>query len=178
MDFYEVIKTRRSVHSFKSDPIPEDVLKRVLDAARMAPSGGNKQSARYIIVRDKKRKEQLVPLCGSQKHVAEGAVVLVACSLDIGINRGGYMGKLSMLVDVAISFTHLVLAARAEGLATCWIGTFDNSGIKEFLKIPNEYQVVALTPLGYPEGDPFTGASVRLKLEQIVCEEEWQFPSK
>jgi nitroreductase len=144
----------------------------------MAPSGGNRQPARYIVVRDKKRKEKLVPLCGSQKHVAKGAAVLVVCSRDIGINRGGYMGELSMLVDVAISFTHVVLAARAEGLATCWIGTFDNSGIKEFLKIPNEYQVVALTPLGYPEGDLFIGTSERLKLEQIMCEEEWQFPGE
>jgi nitroreductase len=100
--------------------------------------------------------------------------MVVACGQDIHINRGGYKGKLSMLVDVAISFDHLILAARAGGLDTCWIGSFDNSGIKQFLKISEEFQVVALTPFGYPKTDPFIETNNRLPLSQIVCQEEWQ----
>ncbi len=85
------------------------------------------------------------------------------------------MGKLSILVDVAIAVDHLTLAARAEGLGTCWIGSFDNGGIKKFLRVPDDFQVVALTPLGYPEGNPFVETTNRLSLGQLACEEEWKF---
>ncbi|MBW2305372.1 MAG: nitroreductase family protein [Deltaproteobacteria bacterium] len=173
MNFYEVIKTRRSVRSFKPDPIPDAVLQHVLNAARIAPSGGNRQPTRFILTRDEQRKKQLVPLCNGQSFISQAPVVVTACGQDIRGNRGGYMGKLSMLVDVAVAFDHLTLAARAEGLGTCWIGSFDNAGIKQFLKIPDDFQVVALTPLGYPEGDPFIETTDRLPLDQLVCEEEW-----
>ena len=63
MDFYEVVKTRRSVRSFSDKPIPEDVLKRVLNAARVAPSGSNRQPTRLIVVKDPKERKALVPLC-------------------------------------------------------------------------------------------------------------------
>ncbi len=175
MDFYEVINTRRSVRSFKPDRIPEDVLNRVLNAARIAPSGGNTQPARFILIRDESRKKQLVPLCNGQSFVSRAPAVVVACGRDNRYNYGGYMGNFSMLVDVAIAVDHLTLAARAEGLGTCWIGSFDNSGIKRFLKMPDESQVVALTPLGYPAGNPFVETANRLPLDQLVCEEEWHF---
>lgn len=174
MDFYEVIKTRRSVRSYKPDPIPDDVMKRVLNVARIAPSGGNTQPTRFILIRDEKRKKQLVPLCNGQGFISRAPAVVVACGRDNRYNYGGYMGKLSMLVDVAIAVDHLTLAARAEGLGTCWIGSFDNAGIKKFLKIPDDFQVVALTPLGYPVGDPFVDTTNRLPLDQLVCEEEWK----
>ena len=85
------------------------------------------------------------------------------------------MGDLAMLVDVTIAFDHLILAARAEGLGTCWIGSFDNAGLKQHLGIPKKFEVVALTPLGYPKGSPFVETSDRLPLERIICEGTWGF---
>ena len=85
------------------------------------------------------------------------------------------MGKYSMLMDVAIAVDHLTLAARAEGIGTCWIGSFDNTGIKQFWNVPDDYQVVALTPLGYPVGEPFQEITNRMPIEQSVCNEEWGF---
>ena len=175
MDFYEVIKTRRSVRSYKPDPIPEDVYGRILNAARIAPSGGNRQPTRLIIVKDNQRKESLIPLCNGQTFIAQAPVVLVACGQEIQTNRGGYMGKLSMLVDVAIAVDHLTLAARAEGIGTCWIGSFKNDGLKQFLNVPDNYQVVALTPLGYPDGDLFQEITNRNSIEQLICNEVWDF---
>ena len=175
MDFYEVITTRRSVRSYKPDSVPEDVLKRILNAARIAPSGGNRQPTRLIVVRDKQRKDALIPLCNGQKFIAQAPVILVACGWEIPTNRGGYMGKYSMLVDIAIAVDHLTLAARAEGLGTCWIGSFDNAGLKQYLGVPDNYQVVALTPLGYPVGEPFQEITNRMPLEQSICYEEWEF---
>jgi len=168
MDFYEVISTRRSIRSYKPDPIPEEALNRVLDAARIAPSGSNRQPWKFILVKDDQLKKDLVPLCGNQSFIAEAPIVVVACGRNIHYDRGKYMGDMSMLVDVAIAVTHLTLAARAEGLGTCWIGMFDNKAIKELLQIPEDVNVVALIPLGYPKGKVFSEPGPRKSLNEIV----------
>ena len=175
MEFYDVIKTRRSVRSYKPDPIPENVLNRVMNAARIAPSGSNRQPNRYILVRDNAQRQALVPLCNGQKFISQAPIIVVACGKEIQTNRGGYMGNLSVLLDVAIAVDHLTLAAREEGLGTCWIGSFKNAEIKAFLKIPETFQVVALTPLGYPDGNPFVEITDRISLDRIVCEDTWRF---
>ena len=169
MDFYEVIRTRRSVRSYKPDPIPKDVLRRVLEAARIAPSGSNRQPWRFIIVEDEDLKRRLAEACSNQYFIAEAPVVIVACGYNIRYNRGGYMGDMSMLVDVSIAFTHLILAARVEGLGTCWIGSFDNEEVKKILNIPKDVNVVAITPLGYPKReDAFAEPGPRKALEEIT----------
>lgn len=174
MDFREVIETRRSVRSFKPDPIDEEVLKRVLEAARIAPSGSNRQPWKFIIVTDPRTKQELVPLCEGQEFVGQAPAVIIACGFNIHYDRGHYMGDYSMLVDVAIAFDHLTLAARNEGIGTCWIGSFDNDGIKKLLDIPEDVQVVALTPLGYPKsGDVFAPVSNRKSLEEIISYQKW-----
>ena len=78
------------------------------------------------------------------------------------------MREMSFLVDVSIAFTHLVLAARREELGTCWIGYFDNRKVKKLLRIPEEMNVVALTPLGYPRDGGFTQPGDRKALSEIV----------
>jgi len=175
MEFYEVINTRRSVRSYKKDPIPDDVIKRVLNSARIAPSGSNRQPWKFIIIKDEERKKKMVELCEGQRFIAEAPILIVACGRNIHYNRGGWMGDYSMIVDVAIAVDHLTLAARAEGLGTCWIGSFDNEGIKKFLEIPDDVNVVALTPIGYPK-DPsvFKETKNRKRLEEIICYEKWE----
>lgn len=175
MDFYEVIKTRRTVRNYKTDPIPEDVLMRVLDAARIAQSGSNRQPWHYIVIRDKERMKGIVPLCANQAFIAEAPIVVVACGMNLKTNRGGYMGDFGMLVDVTISFSQLTLAARVENLGTCWIGSFNNEGLKQYLGIPDDMQVVALTPLGYPAGaDAFFENATKKPLEEIVSYEKYK----
>ncbi|MCD6529852.1 nitroreductase family protein [Candidatus Bathyarchaeota archaeon] len=173
MEFYEVIRTRRSVRSYSPKPIPEDKLRRVLDAARVAPSGANRQPWKFIVVRNEDLKRKVAEACNHQMFISKAPVVIVACGRDIGYNRGGYMGSLSMVMDVTIAMTHLVLAARAEGLGTCWIGAFNNEELKKILEIPPEYNVVAITPLGYPKDEAFTQSMNRKSLEEIVCYEKF-----
>ena len=168
LDFYEVIRTRRSIRSYKPDPIPEEVLTRVLDAARIAPSGSNRQPWKFIVVKDEELKRRIAKACHSQMFIAEAPVVIVACGYNIHYNRGEYMGDFSMLVDVSIAFTHLILAARAEGLGTCWIGSFNNEEIKRILSIPEEVNVVAITPLGYPKDEEFREPGPRKPLSEIM----------
>jgi nitroreductase len=173
MDLYEAVRTRRSVRAYRPDPIPQEVLNRVLDAARIAPSGSNRQPTRLIVVQDEKIKQDLVPMCHDQAFIATAPVAIVACGRDIKYNRGEWMGRYAMIVDVVIAVDHLTLAARAEGLGTCWIGSFSNAALKEYFQLPKDVDVVALTPLGYPEGDPFTGPEGRKPLEEFVCWDRW-----
>jgi len=169
VDFSEVIRTRRSVRTFKGDPVPEDVVNRILEAARIAPSGSNRQPWRFILVTDEALRQKMISACNNQEFVAQAPVIVVACGKKLSINRGGYMKEMSMLLDVAIAFTHLVLAARAEGLGTCWIGAFSNNEIKKLLQILGTYEVVAATPLGYPEHEnAFSQTTNRKTLDEIV----------
>lgn len=168
MDFYEVIRTRRSIRSYKPDPIPNDVLMRILEAARIAPSGSNRQPWKFILVKNEELKKKLAAACHNQMFIAEAPVVVVACGYNIHWNRGEYMGDLSMLVDVSIAFTHLILAARAEGLGTCWIGSFSNDKVKKLLGIPEDVNVVAITPLGYPKDESFGEPGPRKPLSEII----------
>jgi len=169
LDFYDVIRTRRSVRSFKNDPIPEKVLNRVLDAARVAPSGSNRQPWKFIVVKDYTLKQKMVPLCKNQDFIADAPLIVVACGQRLPINRGGYMGEMSILLDVSIAFTQLILAARAEGLGTCWIGAFNNEELKKLLGVPSEFEVVAVTPLGYPsDSDIFTESENRKTMNEIL----------
>lgn len=174
MELYEVMRTRRSVRKYSARPIPEEVLNRVLEAARIAPSGSNRQPTRFLLVTEEERKRELVPLCHDQGFVAEAPVVVVACGRDIRYNRGEWMGRYAMIVDVSIAVDHLTLAARAEGLGTCWMGSFNGPELKQFLGLPEDVEVVALTPVGYPEGDPFTEPEGRLPLEELVMWNAWR----
>ena len=171
MNLHEVIKTRRSIRSYKPDLIPEDVLNRVLDAGRIAPSGSNRQPWRFILVKDEAIKRELAEACNNQLWVAEAPVVVAACGKNLNYNRGGYMGDMSMLMDLSIAFTHLILAARGEGLGTCWIGAFTNDEVKELLGVPDEdWNVAAISPLGYPKDGKkaFTEPKGRKLLSEIV----------
>jgi nitroreductase len=168
LDFYEVIRTRRSIRSYKPDPIPEEVLMRIMDAARIAPSGSNRQPWKFIVVKDEELRKRLAAACHNQTFIAEAPVIIVACGYNIHWNRGGYMGDLSMLIDVSIAFTHLILAARAEGLGTCWIGAFDNEEVKKILGVPEDVNVVAITPLGYPKDEEFREPGSRKALSEII----------
>jgi nitroreductase len=173
VDFYDVVRTRRSVRSFKKNPIPEEVLSRVLEAARVAPSGSNRQPWKFILVRDEALKQKMISACDNQKFMADAPLIVVACGQKLSFNRGGYMREMSMLIDVSIAFTHLILAARAEGLGTCWIGAFKNDEIKKLLGVPEGYEVVAATPLGYPAENVFTEPRDRKNLDEIVSENKF-----
>jgi len=150
MEFYDVIKKRKSVRKYKPDPITSTTLERILDAGRIAPSAKNYQPWRFIVVRDPDKKDQIVEASRNQKFVGEGAVIVVGCALVESAwgRMGGYMSSWS--VDLTIALDHIILAAVNEGLGTCWIGAFDEAKVKAILNIPENVRVLALTPIGYP----------------------------
>lgn len=152
MDFYEVVRRRKSVRKYTPEKVPDDVLKRILEAARWAPSWANKQCCRYVVVDDP---AIISGIAGRAKSFE--APIYVVASGDPA-QSGHKDGKDYYLVDVAISMEHLVLAAAAEGLGTCWLGgMIDEAVIKKQLDIPDNMRVLAMTPLGYPEQSALRG---------------------
>lgn len=172
MDLMEAIKTRRSVRRYRPDPIPEELLKAVLNAARLAPTANNAQPWRMIVVRDEDTKRRLVAASNGQKFIAQAPVVVVACGVpdEAFATAGGYMS--SHVIDVSIALDHLTLAAHSLGLGTCWVAWFKEDPVREALGIPEDVRVVAMTPLGYPDEAP--ERTPRRNLEELVLYDKYQ----
>jgi nitroreductase len=172
MDVYDAIRTRRSVRAYLATPIPDDVLQRVLDAARVAPSAGNRQPTRLVLVTKPEERRKLAQMCGNQGFIAEAPVVVVACGQRMNLQSG--KPELRVVIDGALAVDHLTLAARAEGLGTCWIGVVGSSEIKRYLGLPDDTDVVGVTPLGYPKGDAFAEPGKRIAMDEFVRWETWR----
>jgi nitroreductase len=171
LDFYDAVQKRLSVRSYKPDPIPEAVLNRIIETGRLAPSAKNYQPWKFIIVKDPTVKQALVPACRGQAFIAEAPVVICGCAVDAQVwkGMGGYWS--AEAVDLAIALEHMMLAATAEGLGTCWIGAFTEAEVKNVLAIPEGVKPIALTPLGVParEAKP----RPRKPLSEIVCYDKY-----
>lgn len=174
MDIYEAIAARRSIRRYQPDPVEEEKVTRVLDAARLAPSWKNLQCWRFIVVRADAGKAGI--LSGfddtnpGKKGITAAPVVIVLCADP---QASGTMGdKDYYLVDAGIAMQNLMLAARAEGLGTCWLGEFDENPVKAALGIPATWKIVGMTPLGYPDQDP--RPRPRKALEEILMHERWE----
>ena len=169
MDIIEVIRKRRSVRAYSDKPVAREVIERLLEAARLAPSASNRQEWRFVVVTDADRRAALCKAAGDQKFVAQAPVVMAACA-----ETDGHLmrcGQPCYPIDVAIAVDHMTLQATAEGLGTCWIGAFDEQQAKDALGIPDEIRVVELLTVGYPAGAPTPLR--RLSVERIVHWEKW-----
>ncbi len=169
MQVHEAIKNRRSVRAYKSDPIPEQSLRKVLEAARLAPSAHNDQDWKFIIIKDIKKRKQLAQAARSQSFIAEAPVVIAAVALNpervMSCEVPAYAINLTIAVD------HMTLQACEQGLGTCWIGAFSQEEVKKILSIPDKYKVVALLPIGFPDDSP--RPKTRKSLEEIICYENF-----
>jgi nitroreductase len=170
MDVYKAIKTRKSVRAYLDQDVPEVVITRLLEAARLAPSASNRQEWRFVVVRDPETRKRLVDAAHGQRFVGQAPVVLACCAETDGHQIPS--GHQCYPIDVAIAVDHVTLCAAAEGLGTCWIGAFDEGRVREILSIPSQVRVVTLLPVGYPQ-DPAVVEKTRLSLREIVKYERW-----
>lgn len=134
MDVMTAIRTRRSIRSYRDQPVEPEKLARVLEAARRAPSAKNMQAWKFVVVTDPQTRARLVPVANDQAFVGQAPVVIAACAL-----RPDYVmpcGVPAHPVDLAIAVDHITLQAVAEGWGTCWIGAFQQEACKELLGIP------------------------------------------
>ncbi len=171
MDVFEAIQKRRSIRAYESTPVPREKLEKILEAARLAPSASNIQPWHFIVVTDSEKRKTL-SRGRYAKFLKKSPVVIVGCG-DQKASPEWYM------VDVAIAMQNMVLTATSEGLGTCWVGSFDEDEVKQLLKIPENFRVVALLAVGYPREKRNISGKIlhfirrRKRLERIVSFEEY-----
>ena len=170
MELYEAIRTRYSVQAYQAKSVEDDKLARVLEAARLAPSGSNRQPWKFVVVRDAETRAKLAVACNNQKFVGQAPVVIVGVGLMP--DRSMSCDVPGDPVDVAIALEHIALAATAEGLGTCWIGAFKQDQVRQAVGVPETAKVIEVMPLGYP-ADAIRPKD-RKPLEEIVSHEKFE----
>jgi nitroreductase len=169
MEFSRVIERRYSVRAYKPDPVEQDKLERVLEAARLAPTAVNFQPFQLIVIHTEGREDELNRIYRKDWFV-QPPLVIAAC----GLSERGWVrrdGRSYLDVDTGIVMDHLILAATNEGLGTCWIGNFDVDAAREVLGLPDDVEPIAFTPLGYADDEP--RAKKRRPLGELMRYERW-----
>ena len=169
MDYQKLIRTRRSIRGYRPDPVPEDVLQRILDAARVAPTAANRQPFQLIVITDPSTRARLKEVYDRDWFWTAPVIIAGCVETDKAWQRSD--GFNAAEVDLSIVLDHLILAAADEGLGSCWICNFDESKAKQILGIPDGVRVIALTPLGLPAAEP--RLFQRKPLEELVRREHW-----
>ncbi len=156
MDVHEAIKGRRSIRAFKNKDVPQEIVEKLIDFGRWAPSAGNIQPWEFIIVRKPEIKRRLVEAALGQTFIEEAPVVIVICVNEYRSSQGyGVRGEtLYCIQDTAASIQNILLTACSLGLGTCWVGAFREEEAREILKIPYGVRPVAIIPVGYPAEAP------------------------
>jgi nitroreductase len=173
MELFQTIRERRSIRKYQATPVEDEKLRQILDAARLAPSWKNMQCWRFLVISEGAKKARLAAAFPEDnpgyKALLQAPLIIVVCAdpAESGVENGiDYF-----VADAAIAFTHLCLAAQALGLGTCWMGWYDEARLKVAAGVPENFRVVGVTPLGYPDQEP--KARPRKELHEIAYLEEW-----
>lgn len=185
MEFSDVINTRKSVRSFSREDIPVAYLNEMFTAAQLSPSFQNRQCWRFVVVKDENIRSELALKSGLlgkiNFFIKDAPVIVVACA---DTSKSGTVNKQNYyLVDTAIAFQQMMLAAWNRGIGSCWLAAFDENSVKKILGIPEKIRVVAMSPFGFPkEKDSFyakavkvfAGSKNRLGLDKIIKWDKWK----
>jgi len=174
LDVFEAIVMRSSTRSFKNVDVKDEDVKKLIDAARHAPSAGNIQPWEFVVVRDREVKRDLAAAALDQSFIEEAPIVIVVCADQRRSSRGyGNRGAtLYCIQDTAAATQNMLLAAYALGLGACWVGAFHEEEVKSVLRIPDGIRPVAIVPVGYPAEKP--EPRYKRPLQEIIHHESFQ----
>jgi nitroreductase len=168
----EAINKRRSIRSYKNQPVEKEKLDLILQAARLSPSARNQQIWKFVVVRNKEALKKLAHACEDQMFVAEADTAICCCALvsdDFLAN-----GEATHTLDLSVAITMMMLQATDLELGTCWIGAFNQDKVRRMLRIPEEVRIVSLLAIGYPHFTP--PATDRKPLSEIMAVENFAQP--
>ena len=169
MDFWQVLKLRHSVRRFKDKEVSDDLIKKILEAAILAPSAGNIQDWRFIIIENEKIKIKIAEMALGQTFISRAPVVIIVCSdlAEIESAYGQRGRELYSAQNTAAATQNLLLAVTALGLGACWVGGFDEARVSEILDLDENWRPLAVVPIGYPS-DRELEIHSRKKLSKVV----------
>ena len=174
MDFQALARTRYSCRRYRSEPVEEEKLAQVLEAARLAPTACNLQAFKLYVIPTAGHEDDIRRLYDHGNWLTQ-APLLIGIAGNTAANWKRLDGHSYVDVDCAIVMDHLILQAADLGLGTCWIGAFDPVAAREVLGLPNGVVPVAFTPLGWPADLP--GPKERRPLAELVRHERWDGPA-
>jgi len=148
MALLDAIMTRRSIRKYKAKAAPKQTLEKILEAARRAPSADNKQPWHFIVLTDPKIKEKLSKRKWSG-FIKDSAFTLVGCAY-----RGDAFSRKWSTIDTAIALENMVIASWSLGVASCWVGDFEEAEVKRMLHVPRDWRIISLISFGYPDETP------------------------
>jgi nitroreductase len=169
MGILELIHNRFSVRSYKTDPVEQEKIDVILNAARMAPTASNRQPFNIIVIHTKGREEELLSIYQRDWFV-QAPLILCIC----GVPDAAWVrrdGRQFLFVDVGIVMDHVVLTATELGLGTCIVAAFDEVNARRVLSLPDEIEPILFTPLGYPLDTP--RIKQRKNIEDLVKYDRW-----
>lgn len=166
MEVFDCICSRPATRSFRPDPIPDGVVRKILEAGRQAHSQRNRQPWRFLVLQDRDTLQQVGALASSGPYIAE-APLAIALVIE---------GARNPQIDAARAAECLMLAAWGEGVGSCWVGGLDRPKIKELLGIPETAELVTVIPFGYPSETEMGKKKVRKRLEKIAYRERYGQP--
>jgi nitroreductase len=156
MEFFDVVRARRSIRAFAARSVDPDGLEKILDAANRAPSAGNLQAYEIYAVTNRATLSALVGASRGQDFIAQAPVALVFCADPArSTQRYTQRGKsLYCIQDATIACAYAQLAATALGLASVWVGAFDDDAVRQAIGIGNRLRPIAILPIGYAAEEP------------------------
>ncbi len=169
MDFYEVVKARRSFRGYQDRAIPREALARIAEAVQLAPTACNRQPFRLLLISNPELRAKICSIY-SAPWLKQAPIIAVAIG-DASQAWTRLEGTSIIDVDVSIMMEHFVLAAAAEGLGTCWICAYDRAALDSALGLQDGWKSVAISPLGYAEPGSCRPRSVK-PVQEIV--EVWE----
>jgi nitroreductase len=170
MEYSELIAARYSVRAYRPDPVEDEKLQAVLEAARLAPTAANRQPFQLVVMHTEGRKEEIGRIYRKDWFVQAPIVIGVCAISSLAWVREGDRFNARM-IDAAIVADHLILEAVNQGLGTCWIAAFNVEAAREVMGLTDEAEPVVFTPLGYPADIP--GPKKRKPLSELVRYERW-----
>ncbi|MBI4146369.1 nitroreductase family protein [Candidatus Woesearchaeota archaeon] len=167
MDTLECLMSRRSIRKFLDIPVEFEKVGNIIDAGRMAPSAGNLQDTKFVLVTDSGARQELGKACVEQYWVGSAPVIIVICS-DVTRTKRFYgeVGEKFSTQNAAACVENMLLAAHAQGLASCWVGAFEDEMVRRTLGVPDHILIQAIVPFGYP--DEKVPVPQRLTMDQCV----------
>ena len=181
MEFKNVFLGRRSIRKYKDKDIPLATLGEIIDLAGFAPSSGNLQNWRCIIVTEQEKRQSIADACVEQEWMIEAPVFLVICNdyKDVK-NHYGKLGQMYSIQNCANFAFGIMLAAYDYGIASCWVGAFDNGAVQRTLGIPEDMDPEIILTLGY--SDEIKKPSLRENPQYMTFFNSWgqnytKFPS-
>ena len=156
MDTFDVIKSRRSIHSFKDKKIPDEILYAILDAGHCAPAAGHITNWRFLIVESEESKKAIAKAALGQYWMIQAPIIVIVCSESSSRLQefGGRGEKLYSVQNVAAAIENILLAAHNFGVSSCWVGAFTEPNLRKEFRIPDYVEIHAIVPLGYSNDKP------------------------